>query len=226
MKIEVWSDFVCPYCYVGKHRLEAALERFAHAGSVTVEYRCFELDPDQSRDAGQDLMTHLASQYNLSREAARAMIDRVEQMVQEAGLPVNFAAVKPTNTLDAHRLMHLARVSGRERILAAKIFTAYFQESRLISDPDTLSDLAMAAGMDPLAVSKLLADQTQYLDGVRQDEAAAYEIDFPVIPHFVINRKYSISATPPLEDFLATLHEAWLEENSHSDSEGGRSDSD
>lgn len=211
MKIEVWFDFVCPYCYIGKQRLAEALAMFPHRDQVEVVFKSFELDPEKAPYSGQSMAESFAESYGVSLEEAGQIFAKTRQLGAMAGLDFDYNNMKPTNTLDAHRLAHFARTAGKENELIDKIFFAYFTQSRLISDPDTLADIAESAGLDRAAALKVLDESSRYLDDVRRDEAQAFEIYFEVVPHFLFNRKLEISAAPPVEEFLKVLNETWLD---------------
>lgn len=212
MKIEVWSDYVCPFCYIGKRRLELALEQFPHQDQVEVEFKAFELDPNSLTYSGQNIHEVLAKKYGMSIEQARQSNQGIGQHAASVGLAFNFDEMKPTNTFDAHRLAKFAKSQGKEAEVSEKLLYAYFTESKLISDHDTLADIAEAAGLDREKVLEVLSDQNAYKSEVRTDEALAQQYGVQGVPFFVINQKYAISGAQPLETFQGALQKVWEEE--------------
>lgn len=213
MKIELWADFVCPYCMVGKKRLDEALLVFEHRDEVEVVCRSFELYPGRPDYAGQSLADVLNEVENMTPEKVRRILHKTAQLGHEVGLSFALDDVKPTNTHDAHRLCHYARTVGHEEGLIHRIYEAYFLNGKVISDPDILLELAEQAGLDRAAAESVLSDPSAYRDEVVKDQAEAYEINFPVVPHFLISRNHHLSAVPTLDDLLGVLRQAWQEES-------------
>ncbi|MBB6452486.1 protein disulfide-isomerase [Salirhabdus euzebyi] len=213
MKIEVWSDYVCPFCYIGKRRLEEALEQFPNRNEVDVEFKSFELDPNAKLYAGDSIHEVLAKKYGMSIEEAKRANDNVGQSAANLGLTYNFDEMKPTNTFDAHRLTKYAKTVGKDKELTEKLLHAYFTESKLISDHQTLVELAASVGMDEAESLKVLQDATHFQDDVRRDEGMAQQIGVNGVPFFVINQKYAISGAQPKETFLSALQQVWQEES-------------
>lgn len=212
MKIEVWSDFICPFCYIGKRNLENALSQVSHREQVEVEFKSFELDPNQPLYSGKSMNEILAKKYGMSIEEAKSANESVGRQAASVGLNYNLVEMKPTNTFDAHRLTKYAKTVGKEKEWTEKIFYAYFTESMLISDQDTLADLAVSAGMDRGAVIAVLKDGTKHTSEVRSDEAQAHQIGVTGVPFFRINEKYTISGAQPKEVFENVLQKAWEDE--------------
>ncbi|MFT4415909.1 DsbA family oxidoreductase [Fredinandcohnia humi] len=213
MKIEVWSDFVCPFCYIGKRRLEEALAQFPNRDQVEVEFKSFELDPNAQLYSGKSIHEALASKYNVSVEEAKQMNGSVGQQAETVGLHFNFEDMKPTNTFDAHRLAKYAETVGKEKEITEKLLHSYFVESKLISDQETLTEIAVSLGLDRNEVVQVLEDKTKFSNDVRIDEAFAQQIGVRGVPFFVINQKYSISGAQPTSTFLGALQQVWKEEN-------------
>lgn len=212
MKIEVWSDFVCPFCYIGKRRLEKALEQFPHRNQVEVEFKSFELDPNTKEYSGKSIHEVLAAKYGMSIEQAKQANAGVGQQAARVGLTFNFDEMKPTNTFDAHRLAKLAKEHGKEAIITEKLLYAYFTESKNLSDRDTLADIAEASGIVREEAIKVLDDQSAYANDVRIDEGLAQQYGITGVPFFIINQKYAISGAQPLETFVQALEKTWEEE--------------
>ncbi|RFB13403.1 DsbA family oxidoreductase [Bacillus sp. HNG] len=213
MKIEVWSDFVCPFCYVGKRRLEQALEQFTHRDQVEVEFKSFELDPNAKPYSGQSIHELLASKYGTSVAQAKQMNESVGQQAADVGLNYDFDAMKHTNTFDAHRLAKFAATEGKEKEMTEILLHSYFEEGKLISDHEVLADLAESVGLDRHATLDVLKDEKKFANDVRIDESLAQQIGVTGVPFFVINQKYAISGAQPTSTFLGALQQVWTEEN-------------
>lgn len=229
MKIEVWSDYVCPFCYIGKRRLEQALEKFPHRDQVDIQFRSYELDPNTPRDQKRNINEIMADKYGLSVDEAKKMNQGIGQQAAEAGLTFNFEEMTPANTFDAHRLTHFAKTKNKEKQLTEKLLHAYFSESKYLGSHEVLADIAAETGIDRNEALTFLADETALADEVRGDEQMAQQIGVRGVPFFVINEKYGISGAQPAETFLSTLEKVWQEEQSgpviqnlsDSDSQGG-----
>jgi predicted DsbA family dithiol-disulfide isomerase len=210
MKVEIWSDVVCPWCAIGKRRFERALSQFDHADEVEVVLRSFELDPTAPRSRDTDLVGHLAAKYGMSREQAEASQARLTDMAEIEGLEFHFDKARPGNTLDAHRLLHLAGARGRQDEVAQGLFTAYFRDGRAIGEPDVLRAIAVAAGLDGAEVDDVLGSD-RYVDEVRADEQEAQALGVSGVPFFVIDRRYGVSGAQAPDLLLELLDKAWEE---------------
>ena len=213
MKIEVWSDFVCPFCYMGKRRLEQALEQFPHKEEVEVEFKSFELDPNAPKNSGESIHEMLAKKYGMSLEQAKQANQNVGNQAATVGLTYNFDSMKPANTFDAHRLAKFAKVNGKEAVVTEKLLHAYFTESKDIGNYETLADIAEAAGMDRQETLTVLNDQNAYSSDVRIDESLAQQYGITGVPFFILNQKYAISGAQPLDTFKGALEQVWDEES-------------
>jgi predicted DsbA family dithiol-disulfide isomerase len=212
MQVEIWSDVVCPWCYLGKRRFERALESFSHRDEVEVVYRSFELNPDAPAGVTTPTVERLASNYRMTREQAE---DAQRQMAERAageGLEFRMANLRSGNTRDAHRLLHLAKDRGVQTELAERLHRAYFTEQASIFDHESLTEIAVAAGLDAAEVRRVLADR-EYDDAVDTDEAMARAIGATGVPLFVIDRRYGISGAQPTETFLHALRTARVAED-------------
>ncbi|MEH7417322.1 DsbA family oxidoreductase [Neobacillus drentensis] len=212
MKIEVWSDYVCPFCYIGKRRLELALEQFSHKEQVEVEFKAFELDPNSPEYNGESIHEVLANKYRMSVEQAKQANQNVGNQAETVGLTYNFDGMKPTNTFDAHRLAKFAKTKGKAAVVSEKLLQAYFTEAKHIGDFDTLADIAEASGLNRQEALNVLQDKTAFANEVRADEAIAQQYQIGGVPYFVINSKYAISGAQPLETFKGALQKVWEEE--------------
>lgn len=212
MKIEVWSDFVCPFCYIGKRRLEEAIATFPGKDQVEVEFKSFELDPNAKLYSGTGINEALAKKYGMSIEEAKRANEGIGSQAKGVGLEFNFDDMKPTNTLDAHRLAKFAATVGKEKEMTEKLLASYFTESKLISDHDVLVEIAQSAGLEREETLAVLNDAIKFTNDVRIDEALAQQMGVTGVPFFVINQKYSISGAQPTETFKRALQQVWEEE--------------
>lgn len=212
MKIEVWSDFACPFCYIGKRRLEEALEKFPHQDQVEVVFKSFELDPHASRDTDLSIHEIIAKKYGMSVEQAKNMNEGIVQQAAAVGLDFQFDTMIRTNTFNAHRLAKLAEVKGKDAEMTERLLKAYFTESKHIGDHDTLTELAVEAGLERNEVEAVLKGN-DYEAAVRVEEAEARQIGVQGVPFFVLNGKYAISGAQPSEVFAGALQKVWEEEN-------------
>ncbi|WP_077306523.1 DsbA family oxidoreductase [Terribacillus halophilus] len=213
MKIEVWSDYVCPFCYIGKQKLELALEQFEHRGQVEVVFKAFELDPNAGVYNGKSIHEALAEKYGMTIEQAKMNNEQIGQHAAEVGLTFNFEEMKPTNTLQAHRLAKFAETQGKEKELTDNLLYAYFTESKNLSEKETLLAIAEASGLDRDAAAKVLDNESLHLDEVRADERLAQQYGISGVPFFIFNDKYTISGAQPMETFIGAINQVWKEEN-------------
>ncbi|HET7488692.1 MAG TPA: DsbA family oxidoreductase [Acidimicrobiales bacterium] len=208
VKVEIWSDVVCPWCYVGKRRFESALASFAHAGDVEVVWRSFELDPSVTETV--DLLGHLAAKYGVSRDEAQAMNERVTQVAAGEGLAYRLDLTRRGSTFDAHRLLHLAADHGRQGDLEEALMDAYFTRGEPIADHEILTRLALAAGLQEHEVADVLAGEAFAAD-VRADEAEARRLGVTGVPFFVVDRRYAVAGAQKADVLLGALEQAWAE---------------
>ncbi|MFF6823553.1 DsbA family protein [Streptomyces longwoodensis] len=211
MRVEIWSDIACPWCYVGKARFEKALAAFPHRDQVEVVHRSFELDPGRAKDDVQPVITMLSRKYGLSEEQARAGEDNLGAQAAAEGLAYRTRGRDHGNTFDLHRLLHLAKEHGRQDELIQVLYRANFAEERSLftEGDDRLVELAVEAGLDADAVRAVLADPAAYADEVRTDEREAAELGANGVPFFVLDRKYGVSGAQPAEVFAQALTQAW-----------------
>lgn len=210
MQVEVFSDVVCPWCYIGKRHMEQALTQFAHADQVDVTYRSYQLSPDTPKGATGTLTETLAAKYHIPVAQAQAMNDRVSGVAAQAGLEYHLEDAHPANTFDAHRLLHFAAANGKQAELKERLLAAYFTEGKRIGDPEVLADEAAAVGLDRAAAAAVLAGD-DYADDVQADISLAGAFGISGVPFFVIDRKYGISGAQPAEVIRQSLENAWLE---------------
>lgn len=212
MKVEIWSDFMCPFCYIGKRRFESALEQFPHKDQVEVVYRSFELDPNASYKPGVSMDELLAAKYGMSIEQAKAANANVTQQAASVGLTYHMDRVIPANSFDAHRLVHFAAQHGKMKDMTERLFRAYFTDAENLEDKNLLADLAAEVGLErEQAMAVLESDAFQ--SEVRADEAAATNLGIRGVPFFVLGGKYAVSGAQPLEVFTDALDKAYREAN-------------
>jgi predicted DsbA family dithiol-disulfide isomerase len=211
MKIEVWSDFVCPFCYIGKRRLESALNQFEYKNEVELVFKSFELDPNSKKKFDENIHEIIAKKYNISVEQAKASNNQIVEQAKAIGLNYNFDDLIPTNTFDAHRLSHYAKTEGKMNELSERILKAYFVDALNISDHKVLAALADEVGLDSDKALKVL-ESDKYGAEVRKDEENASRLRISGVPYFVFNNKYSVSGAQPSELFLEVLEKVKKEE--------------
>ncbi|MFJ1970491.1 DsbA family oxidoreductase [Streptomyces sp. NPDC087903] len=211
MRVEIWSDIACPWCYVGKARFEKALEAFPHRDGVEVVHRSFELDPDRAKDDIQPVITMLTRKYGMSDAQARAGEENLGAQAAAEGLDYRTSGRDHGNTFDMHRLLHFAKERGRQDELIQILYRANFAEERSVfaEGAERLTELAVEAGLDADEVRTVLADPAAYADEVRADEREAAELGANGVPFFVLDRKYGVSGAQPAEVFAQALTRAW-----------------
>lgn len=211
MNIEIWSDFACPFCYIGKRKLEKALDQFEHKNEVTTEFKSFELDPNAPKQTDKSMAEILAGKYRMPIQQAEATTANVAAQAADVGLTYHFDTMQPTNMLDAHRLTHYAKTKGKANELAERLLHAYFTESKHLSTPATLIELAGEVDLDQQEAKQVL-ESNQYADAVKNDHNHGIQLGLQGVPFFVINQKYVISGAQQPATFLETLTNAWEEE--------------
>lgn len=212
MHIEIWSDFVCPFCYIGKRTLALALADFPQREQVKLTFKSFELDPRMKSDENKSIHDMLAEKFNTTVEQAKAMNEQVRQRAASVGLAFNFEHMKQTGTLDTHRLAKYANRLGKESEFVERMMRAHFTESAFLGHHDTLIKLAGEIGLDPNEVKQVLMTD-DYLTEVRADEQKAREIGIQGVPFFLFNNAFAISGAQPLEVFQQALEKAWQDES-------------
>jgi predicted DsbA family dithiol-disulfide isomerase len=209
MRIDVWSDLVCPWCYIGKRRFEHALSGFAHRDEVEVVHRSFQLNPSAPLGRTSNRREMLMSKYGRSPAETEAMDLRMQQTAAQDGLEYHLSADGVTgNTFDAHRLVHLALDRGMQDEVVERFFRAYFTEQRSLFDRPSLTELAIDAGLEPEDVGRTLADGS-YAEAVTRDLHEAQALGATGVPFFVIDRRYGVSGAQPVEVFSGALSSAW-----------------
>lgn len=208
VRVDVWSDLACPWCYIGKRRLDAAIARYG--GEVEVVWHAFELDPNAELKSDLSQVQLLAQKYGMSPSEAQATMDRVTQTAAGDGIEMKLGQVQRTNTFDAHRVLRLAFVEGGASLqhkVKERLFHGYFNQGKNLGDRGVLAALAAEAGLDGSKVAAALDDGEHALD-VRTDEDDARQIGIRGVPFFVFDEKLAVSGAQPVEQLLAVLQES------------------
>ena len=206
LRVDVWSDIACPWCYIGKRHLEAALKELPGAAEVEIQWRAFELDPGApaERERGVTYAQRIARKYGCTETEADGMVERMVDVAREDGLDFHFERVRSGNMFDAHRVIHLAHERGVQDAVKERFLLAYMTEGALMSDAQTLVRLGAEAGLDAEEVRATLASD-RYACEVRADEQDAKELDITGVPFFVVDGKYAISGAHPAAVLLKAL---------------------
>jgi len=209
VRVEIWSDVACPWCYIGKARFEQGLEKFAHKDDVEVVFRSFELDPQRPKGDTVQVLPMLAKKYGMSLEQAKQAEARVAANANDTGLEYLAEGRDTGNTFDIHRLLHFAKTRGKQNELLDLAYKANFAEERSVFDDERLIELAVQAGLDETESRAVLADENALADAVREDEREAAMLGASGVPFFVLDRKFGVSGGQPAEVFTQALEEAW-----------------
>lgn len=212
MKVEIWSDFMCPFCYIGKRRFESALEKFPYKDQVEVVYRSFELDPNASYKPGVRMNELMVTKYGMSMEQAEAANANVTQQAASEGLTYHMDRLVPANSFDAHRLVHFAAQHDKMKEMTERLFQAHFTEGGNLGDKNLLATLAAEIGLDREQAAAAL-DSDAFQSEVRADEEAASKLGIRGVPFFVLGGKFAVSGAQPLEVFTDALDKAYREAN-------------
>ena len=208
MKVDIWSDVRCPFCYIGKRKFEMALEQFPHNDKIEIEWHSFELDPHAETKPEMDPYDYLAEKKGQTREWAVQMNDHVKQIAAEVGLQFNTEKSVVANSFNAHRLIQLAKSNGLDNEVEELLFIAYFIDGKNIDDNEVLTEVGAAAGLEKLAVEAMLKS-FDFSNEVRADEQIAQQIGISGVPFFVFDQKLAVSGAQAPETFLGALEEAW-----------------
>lgn len=211
MKIEVWSDYVCPFCYIGKRRLEEALESTGLGSKVEVIYKAYELDSNSPKTSDKTMQEVLATKYNMSVQEAKNMTDNVAEQANSVGLMYDFENMRPANTFDAHRLAKLAEKEQVGEKVTESLLKAYFVDAEKIGTEEVLMRIAEEAGISQERTKEML-DSDEFAGEVKADIAEARQVGVQGVPFFVINRKYAISGAQPSATFADALRKVAEEE--------------
>lgn len=210
MKIEIWSDFGCPFCYIGKTRFEKALAAFPHKNDVEVTYKAYQLNPLAPNEMTLSPSKAFAKGHNMSEKEAKKRFKMFVDTAKSEGLTYNYDIIQMTNTYDAHRLAKWANTLGKEEDVTAVFMKAYFTDGLNIADHQTLIDLVSSIGLNG-QVAKEILESDQYKQVVDSQIAEARQVGVRGVPFFVLNRKYGVSGAQPVEYFAQVLEQLWEE---------------
>lgn len=210
VKIEIWSDVACPWCYIGKRRFEKALAEFPHRDAVDVHWRSYQLDPDIPEHYDGTELDYLSKRKGLAPAQVRQMFEHVSEQAKGEGLNYKFDDVVVANSFTAHRLIHLAAAHGKQDAAKERLLSDHFEHGKDIGSRDYLTSLGAELGLDTAEVEELFTTE-KYADDVRQDFAEARALGVSGVPFFVIDRKYGISGAQPAALFSQALEQAWSE---------------
>ena len=219
MKIEIWSDVMCPFCYIGKRRFEDALQKSGHGNDVEIEWKSFQLNPDMKTDPNINIDQYLAYIKGFSLEHAKELNAHVTQMAAEAGLTYNFDRAVVANSFNAHRFSHLAKKYNLGDAAEEALFKAYFTDGKNMDDIATLIELGVSIGLNAHEIKNTL-ESDAYADNVKRDVAEAQYLGIRGVPFFVMNRKYGVSgaqAVPVFEETIEKAFTEWRQENNKPD---------
>lgn len=212
MKIDIWSDFVCPFCYIGKRRLDKALENFKHKDDVEVVYHSFQLDPYAVKGTGENMYESLASKYDVSYEEAVEMTSNVVEQAKLTGLEYNLDTAIQTNTYEALMLTYFAREKGKEKEYIERLMKAYFTDSLDIGNYEVLLQLSEEVGLNKDEVREVL-QKDKYRSEFTEDIMLASNYEISAVPFFLINEKYAIPGAQPSSIILNVLNQVYNEEH-------------
>lgn len=212
MNVEIWSDVMCPFCYIGKRKFEKALEQFPHKNKINIIWKSFQLDSTTVTNPNLNAIDHLAEKKGWSKEQANETIAHITNIAKEVGLDFHFEKAVVANSFDAHRLSHLAKKYGKQNELEEKLFLAYFTEGKNTADHSILLQIAKEIGLDEKEASEVL-NNTTYSNEVEQDIYEAQQVGVRGVPFFVIDRKYAVSGAQESDTFLGALTKAYEEAN-------------
>lgn len=211
VKVEIWSDVICPFCYIGKRKFEKALEGFSAKDQVEIEWKSFQLDPSLDNKDGLSVHEYLGKRKGGTTADGKRMNDQMAAMAKEVGLEYDFDNAIINNTINAHQLLHFAKTKGIQNQMKERVFRAYYTEGKDINNIDTLVQLAAELGLNEAETRKVLEDKV-YANEVRDDQEHAYQIGVQGVPFFVFNRKYAVSGAQQPETFAQVLEKVWQEE--------------
>jgi len=210
MKIEIWSDVMCPFCYIGKRHLEKALEELPFGKSIAIDWKSYQLNPDYKNVDGENLYQYLSTNKGISIAQAQQMTQQVSSMATEAGLSIDFEHSIPANSFNAHRLIHLAASKGKQDLAEEYLFKAHFTDGKDIDNLAVLLEIAIAIGLDELEAKEVL-DGNAFEEEVRYDIYESQQLGVRGVPFFVMDRKYALSGAQPVEAFKQALTQSYNE---------------
>ena len=211
MKVEIWSDIVCPFCYIGKRKFEKALESFGAKDKVEIEWKSFQLDPEMDNTKGLSVHEYLGKRKGGTAADGKRMNDNMTAIAKEVGLDYDFDNAIINNTLPAHRLLHFAKEKGLQNELKERLFKAYYTQGKDTGDIETLIQLATEVGLAEAEARKVL-EENLYAQDVLNDQEQAYHVGVQGVPFYVFNNKYAVSGAQSPEVFAEVLEKVWQEE--------------
>jgi len=215
MKVEIWSDVMCPFCYIGKRRFEKALDQFDEKENIEIRWRSFQLAPDLKTDTEKSVYDYLAERKGWTPDYSKKVHQQLEVTAKEVGLEYDFDKAIPANSFKAHRFSHLAAKYNLQDIAEERLFAAYFTEGRNIDDSATLIQLGNELGLDPVEVARVL-ESGDYGDAVMKDINDAARVGVRGVPFFVFNNKYAVSGAQASDIFLQALKQSFAEHQKES----------
>jgi protein disulfide-isomerase len=210
MKIEIWSDVMCPFCYIGKRHLEAAMETLPFKNEIEIEWKSYQLNPDYHNTSNESLYDYLARAKGMTVVQAKQLTGNVLEMANNAGLKLDFDQSVPANSFDAHRFLHLAKINGLQNEAEEALFHAHFMEGKDIANKEVLASVGQIIGLAATAVAKMLASD-EFTEAVRYDIYESQQIGIRGVPYFVFDRKYALSGAQPTETFKAAITQSFAE---------------
>ncbi|WP_026712547.1 DsbA family oxidoreductase [Flavobacterium daejeonense] len=210
LKIQIWSDIMCPFCYIGKRRLENAINQFVHQDAIEIEWKSFQLDPNFIASEDDNLAEHLAEKYRKDQEWALESLKNTAETAANSGLEFHFEKVIMANSFNAHRLLHLAKQQQLGSELKELLFKAYFTDGKDVNNTETLKKLAIKAGLEAETIDSVLTTDA-FAKEVQQDILRAQQIGVQGVPFFVFDNKYAVSGAQYEQTFLNVLEKVWEE---------------
>jgi predicted DsbA family dithiol-disulfide isomerase len=210
MKVEIWSDVMCPFCYIGKRHFEQAIEKLPFKAEIEVNWKSYQLNPDYHNTNNETIYDYLSRSKGMPIEHAKQMTQQVVDMASNAGLKIDFDTNIPANTFNAHRLIHLAAKHNLQDLAEEKLFEAHFVNSHNIGDNDVLIDLAVEIGLNRVEAEEVLSGD-QFAEAVRYDIYESQNLGIRGVPYFVMDRKYGVSGAQPVQAFMDALTQSFTE---------------
>lgn len=212
LKIQIWSDVMCPFCYIGKRKIEEAITQFENKDSIEIEWKSFELDPSFVATPNESITDHLAEKYGRDTDWAQSMLENMTENAKNSGLDFHFENSILANSLNAHRLMHLAKKHNLSNELKELLFKAYLTDGKDVNNWNTLEEIGTEAGLPIDEIIELITTN-DYTKEVREDQHEAQKLGVTGVPFFVFDNKYAVSGAQPTDVFLKTLEKTWEEGN-------------
>lgn len=212
LKIQIWSDVMCPFCYIGKRKIEEAITQFENKDSIEIEWKSFELDPSFVATPNESIADHLAEKYGRDADWAQSMLENMTENAKNSGLDFHFEKAILANSLNAHRLMHLAKKHNLSNELKELLFKAYLTDGKDVNNWNTLEEIGTEAGLPIDEIIELITTN-DYTKEVREDQHEAQKLGVTGVPFFVFDNRYAVSGAQPTDVFLKTLEKTWEEGN-------------